>query len=64
MDTVVKPTLYGIYNTCKKEFQFGIKETSKRKAIQLLFVKIGKDAYKWRFEARKLPKEVANGNPN
>lgn len=47
-------TRYGIYNTVAKEFQFGICEPSKRKAIDKLFSKIGKDAYKWRFEVRKV----------
>lgn len=50
---------YGIYNTMKKEFQFGIKEPSKRKAMQRLFNKIGNDARKWRFEVR----EIKEGNP-
>lgn len=45
---------YGIYNTMKKEFQFGIVESSKEEAIQKLFNKIGKDAYKWRFKARRM----------
>ena len=47
---------WGIYNTMQKEFQFGIDEPSKRKAGNKLFKKIGYDAYKWRFEVRKLPK--------
>lgn len=47
--------MYGIYNTMKKEFQFGICEPSKNKASKKLFEKIGKGAYKWRFEVRKLP---------
>lgn len=51
-------TRYGIYNTMRKEFQFGINEPSKRKAIKKLFEKIGKDAYKWRFEVRPLPSGV------
>ena len=50
-------TRYGIYNSVSKEFQFGINEPSERKAFEKLFKKIGKDAYKWRFEARPLPKE-------
>ena len=47
--------MYGIWNDVKKEFQFGICEPTERKAIKKLFEKIGKDAYKWRFEAKKLP---------
>lgn len=50
---------YGVYNKAKKEFQFGICEISKKKARQQLFSKIGKDAYKWRFEIR----ELKEGNP-
>ncbi len=50
---------YGVYNSCKKEFQFGICEPSKCKAMKELFKKIGKDAYKWRFEIKPL----RHGNP-
>ena len=50
--------LYGIYNTIQKEFQFGIKETSKKKAFKKLIDKIGYDAYKWRF----IVKEIKQGN--
>lgn len=50
--------LYGIYNTSKKEFQFGIKEPSKRKAWQRLFDKIGNDARKWRFEVRVIGEQA------
>jgi len=39
----------------KKEFQFGIAEDTPEKAMRKLFRKIGKDSYKWRFEAKKLP---------
>ena len=49
-----KTKVYGIYNTRAKEFQFGIRETSKRKAMQKLFDKIGNDARKWRFEVREI----------
>lgn len=45
---------YGVYNTVRKEFQFGICEPSKRKARQKLFDKIGNDARKWRFEIREI----------
>lgn len=50
---------YGVWNTKKKEFQFGICETSKTKARKKLFEKIGKDAYKYRFQI----KELKLGNP-
>lgn len=46
--------MYGIYNTMKKEFQFGIKEDTKEKAQRKLFQKIGYDSYKWRFEVRRI----------
>jgi len=46
--------IYGIYNRQRKEFQFGIKEPSKRKARQRLFDKIGNDARKWRFEVKQM----------
>ena len=52
---MTKTKLYGIYNTRAKAFQFGIKEPSKKKAMQKLFEKIGNDARKWRFEVRELP---------
>lgn len=50
-------TLYGIWNSMKKEFQFGIKENTKKKATAKLFDKIGNDARQWRFEVRKLPQD-------
>ena len=50
---------YGVWNTKKKEFQFGICEPSKTKARKKLFEKIGKDAYKYRFQI----KELKLGNP-
>lgn len=50
---------YGVWNTKKKEFQFGICEPSKTKARKKLFKKIGKDAYKYRFQI----KELKLGNP-
>ena len=46
--------MYGIYNSMKKEFQFGIKEKTKHKAQNKLFKKIGYDSYKWRFEVRRI----------
>ena len=53
----MKEVRYGIYNTMKKEFQFGINESSKSRAYNKLFEKIGNDARKWRFEARPLQSE-------
>lgn len=48
---------YGIWNSSKKQFQFGIKEDSPMLAEARLVYKIGDDARKWRFEAKILPKE-------
>ena len=45
---------YGIWNTYKKEFQFGIDEPSKSKALKKLFSKIGNDARKWRFVVKEI----------
>lgn len=46
--------MYGVWNNIKKEFQFGIKEPTKQKTQKKLFQKIGNDAYKWRFDIRKI----------
>lgn len=46
---------WGIWNSCRKEFQFGICEDTPCKAERALFNKIGKDAYKWRFSPKILP---------
>lgn len=48
---------YGIYNTSAKQFQFGISEDTPCLAEARLMQKIGDDARKWRFEARRLPAE-------
>ncbi len=53
--------MYGIYNTMKKEFQFWICEVTKKQAEKKLFEKIGKDAYKWRFEVKMLPENKKLG---
>jgi hypothetical protein len=45
---------YGIYNTVTRKFCFGINETSKTAAMRKLFMLIGKDSYKWRWEAREI----------
>ena len=45
---------YGIYNTVKKEFQFGIKEPTKKQALNKLCEKIGNDARKWRFKVKEV----------
>lgn len=46
---------YGIYNTIKKCFQFGIQEDTPMLAEARLFQLIGDDARKWRFEVRAPP---------
>ena len=45
---------YGVQNNVKKEFQFGINEGSKKRALTKLIDKVGKDSYKWRFEIREI----------
>lgn len=52
---------YGIWNTARKQFQFGIREDTPMLAEARLFQLIGDDARKWRFEARELPGENNNG---
>ena len=49
---------YGVYNTMKKEFQFGVCEDSPMLAQARLHYLIGDDAKKWRFEFRPIPKEI------
>lgn len=49
---------WGIWNTMKKEFQFGICEDTPMLAEARLFAKIGDDARKYRFELRQLPNSV------
>lgn len=45
---------YGIWNSVKKQFQFGIAEDTPMLAEARLFQKIGQDARKWRFEVRRI----------
>jgi len=59
----VRGEQYGIWNTAKKCWQFGICEDTPMLAEARLFQKIGDDARKWRFEARKLPREMRKGTP-
>ncbi|MEK4632466.1 hypothetical protein ACTOTM_06790 [Bacillus subtilis] len=49
--------LYGVYSTRSRKFCFGIEEPSKTKARKELFNRIGTDAYKWRFEIRKITRK-------
>lgn len=50
--------MYGVYSTWSKKWCFGIAEPSKKQAWDALFAKVGKDAYKWRFEIKKIPDEI------
>lgn len=50
--------MYGIWSNWSKKWCFGIEEPTKNKAWKKLREKIGKDANKWRFECKPLPKEV------
>ncbi|WP_295095961.1 hypothetical protein [Ruminococcus sp.] len=56
--------LWGIFNTIRKEFQFGIQEPSPYLAEKKLFKLIGNDARKWRFEARQIPKSAQRREQN
>lgn len=49
---------WGIWNSNKKEFQFGIKAKSPELAEEMLFKKIGRDAAKYRFSAEAYPNET------
>jgi hypothetical protein len=49
---------WGIWNSNKKEFQFGIKAKSPMLAEEELFKKIGWDAVKYRFSAEAYPNET------
>jgi len=44
---------YGIWNSARKCFQFGICEDTPQRAVHQLFEKIGKDAYKWCFAGER-----------
>lgn len=47
--------LYGIWNTFRKQFQFGICEETPMLAEARLFQSIGEGARKYKFEIRRLP---------
>lgn len=49
---------WGIWNSIKKEFQFGIKAKSPMLAEEKLFKKIGWNAAKYRFSAEAYPNET------
>lgn len=51
---------YMVYNTSKKEYQFSrICEKTAKVAQDMLFIIIGNDARKWRFEIRKVKTDEA-----
>ena len=53
-----KDTKYGVYNSLKKEFQFGICEDSPMLAQARLYYFIGDDAKKWRFQFKPIPEAI------
>ena len=52
--------MFGIWNDVEKRFVFGIREKTAEKAVNAFFHKVGKTAYKWRFEPRFIPKNWVN----
>lgn len=46
--------VYGVWSSVSKKFCFGIKAESKNKAYKMLLTKIGTDAYKWRWDIRRI----------
>lgn len=50
--------MYGVWNAVQKRFVFGIAEETPGRAQRALFHKIGKGAYKWRYEVRKIRQRV------
>ena len=54
---------YGIYNTVTKKFVFGIEEDTPMLAEARLFYKIGDDARKWKFEARRVSSKEREDSP-
>lgn len=50
-------TYYGIWSSTSNNWVFGIYAPTKELAYEALFKRIGKDAYKWRFSAKRIPKE-------
>lgn len=55
---------YGIWNTSRKCWQFGICEDTPMLAEARLFQKIGDNAQKWRFTVRALPAEMRKAKPD
>ena len=51
--------MYGIWSGVSKGFVFGIQEPTKKAAFRKLYDKIGKNSFKWRFEARPIKESHA-----
>lgn len=49
---------YGVWNRRRKKFVFGIREDTPMLAEARLFQKIGEDARKWKFEIRRIRREI------
>ena len=56
--------MYGIYSHVSKKFVYGIREPTKSKAWKKLKEHIGKDVYKWRFQAVKIDESNDIGGLN
>ena len=48
---------YGIWSSTSNSWVFGIYAPTKELAYEALFKRIGNDAYKWRFSAKRIPKK-------
>jgi hypothetical protein len=53
---------WGVWSHWSKKWCFGIAEPTQNRARKSLFRKIGKDAYKWRFEFKKITTTSQRGN--
>lgn len=56
-------TKYGVWHSMQKRFVFGIQEDTPADAWNKLFKCIGTDAYKWRYEVKRIPRGWKN-KPN
>ncbi|WP_438312283.1 hypothetical protein [Sporosarcina sp. FA9] len=46
--------MYGIWSSVSKQFVFGIQEPTKKRAREKLIRRIGKNSFKYRFEAKQI----------
>lgn len=53
-----RDTKYGVYDSMKKQFKFGVCEDSPMLAQARLHYIIGDDAKKWRFQFKPIPPEI------